>query len=110
MKESRLTNLLLGLLVLGVWSIFFTSVTQNWLSNSVDAQNKSKQAISQKQYTVAAVDKQGNLTFGGDGGIVLNATGLQTTLKEAPKQGWKIHTVTSYTTEYLFGWVVVLEK
>lgn len=106
---DRLTKLLLGLLVAGVWGILINQVLQTW-TQTVEAQTKKTAAPASRQYGTAAIDKAGNLIFDGDGSIVLSATGLQAALKTAPVQGWKINSVVFSNYETFKGWTVIVEK
>ena len=114
MEKTRLTSYLLLLLVIGVWGFLINSVLGNW-TPIAEAQTRkaASSAAGQtggKQYAVAAIDKSGQLIFGGDGTIVLNATGLQAVMAAAPRQGWKVHSVIYSGFDYNKGWTVVLEK
>ena len=110
MQNNRLTNILLGLLVLGVWGLLIHFTLQNW-TPTVEAQ--TKKAVStqtEKKYGLVAIDKTGNLKFDGGGTTVLSATGVQTALALAPVEGWKIHSVVFSGFDTQKGWTIIVEK
>lgn len=102
MKRNHLTNILLMTLVLGIWTAIIL-LTTNW-TRSVEAQG------NKPQYGLAALNKENKIVFDGTGTTVLSAAALQSVLWEAPKAGWKIHTVSVYNSSTFNGFVVVLEK
>jgi hypothetical protein len=102
MKNNQLTNILLLGLILSIWTaiVLFSAKA----AIPVEAQT------IKRQYGLAAMDKTDNLVFDGTGTTVLSASNLQKVLIEAPKSGYRIHTVTTYNSNYANGFVVILEK
>jgi hypothetical protein len=101
MKNNKLTIFLLAALVLSVWTAIVLFAPK--LTTTAEAQAK-------RQYGLAAVDKTNRLVYDGAGATVISASNLQQVLLEAPKDGWRIHTVTAYNSGTINGFVVVLEK
>lgn len=110
MNNNRLTNVLLGLLVLGVWGLLIHFTVQNWIPTAEAQTRKTAATETAKKYGLAAVDKSGNIKFDGNGTTVLTATGLQAVLASAPAEGWKIHSVVFSEFNYTKGWTVIVEK
>jgi hypothetical protein len=111
MQNNRLTNILLGFLVLGVWGLFLHLTLQRW-TPAAEAQTKKPPASADagKKYGLVAVDKNGNIRFDGGGTTVLSATGLQTALALAPAEGWKVNSVVFSAYDTYKGWTVIVEK
>lgn len=110
MQNKRLTNILLGLLVLGIWGLLLHFTLQRWIP-AVEAQTKKTPAAdAAKKYGLVAVDKNGNIRFDGGGTTVLSATGLQTALALAPTEGWKVNSVVFSAYDTYKGWTVIVEK
>jgi hypothetical protein len=59
------------------------------------------------RYAACAVNEMGDLTIGGDGMILLSATGLRLALHKASHEGWKLHSVECTGVE---SYLVILEK
>ena len=98
-RTNRLLVVLLIVLALGVWGLLLRPFFADYLP--------SAQAQVRKQYAIVAIDKEGKLGVGGDGTITLTATGLQWAVDEAPRRGWKIHSI---ACPQAGGYVVLVEK
>lgn len=94
---SNFVKILLLLLVIGVWSI----LVRSFFTGS------PMQLQSQKQYSVCGIDDNGNIIVGGGNSIGLTVAGLVHALEEAPRQGWKLHSVVGISSG---GYVVIVEK
>lgn len=98
-KTNRILIVLLILLVLGVWGLLLRPFFADF--------SPLAQAQVRKQYAIVAIDKDQKLAIGGDGTIALSATGLQWAVDEAPRKGWRIHSI---ACPQAGGYVVLVEK
>lgn len=87
MKLDRFTKVLLTLLVIGVWG----SLLRPFFN--VPAANA--QSSARKRYVLATQGTFGEVQFGGDGAKALSASHFAKTLKEAPEEGWRLHSFSS---------------
>lgn len=110
MKSNRLTHVLLGFLTLGVWGLLLNVTLQNWTPIAEAQTKKTPPNQIRRKYEVASVDDRGNVTFGGDGTVVLTARGLQAVLATASAQGWKVHSIVFADLGAIKGWSVIVEK
>lgn len=96
---NRLNNILLLILIVGVWVLVLRSMTQT----------APGAAATRKQLVVCAIDEQGKYRFDGSGGSLgLTATGLVNALEEAARQNVTIHSIISPSN--VGGYVIIVEK
>jgi len=99
LRTNRLLIVLMILLAGGIWAQLLRPLVADYAPVA--------QAQVRKQYAIVAIDKSGNLAIGGAGTIALNGTALQMAVDEAPRQGWRIHSI---ACPQAGGYVVLVEK
>jgi hypothetical protein len=112
-KRDYISNILLLLLVIGVWGLLASPFIGTYASQNTGSANKTAPATqpqTQRQYSVWVNNFQsGELVIGGAGFPSVKASDLVSVLEATPRLGWKVHSVV-YTPVGTGGYVVIVEK
>jgi hypothetical protein len=106
-------NILLLLLVIGVWGLLARPYIETYASQNLSRADNPAPATplqTQRQYSVWVNNfPSKKLEIGGTGFPQLTASELVNALEATPRLGWKVHSVV-YSSEGSGGYVVIVEK